>query len=203
MTERRLDGKRVAILATDGFEQPELFAPRDALREAGARVDLISLKTGEIQGFDHLTPDKKATVDLSLDQAEPDDYDALVLPGGANNPDRLRIEPKALAFVRAFFDAGKIVGAICHAPWILINAGVADGRKLTSYKTIRLDLKNAGADVVDEEVVVDGNLITSRQPSDLPAFCAKLIEAIADGPQGSRSASRDDRTSDQASAAAP
>ncbi|HEY3815155.1 MAG TPA: type 1 glutamine amidotransferase domain-containing protein [Caulobacteraceae bacterium] len=202
MTER-LDGKRVALLATDGFEQAELFTPRDALRDAGAQVDLISLKLGEIQGFDHLTPDKKAAVDLTLDQAEPDDYDALVLPGGANNPDRLRIEPKALEFVRAFFDAGKPVGAICHAPWILINAGVASGRKLTSYKTIRLDLKNAGANVVDEEVVVDGNLITSRQPSDLPAFCAKVIEAIADArPQGN-APRRDNRTADQAGAAAP
>ena len=198
----RLDGKRVAILATDGFEQAELFTPRDALREAGADVDLISLKIGEIQGFDHITPDKRAAVDLSLDQADAEDYDALVLPGGANNPDRLRIEPKALDFVRAFAKARKPMGVICHAPWILINAGVAEGRKLTSYKTIRQDLKNAGAEVVDEEVVVDGNLITSRQPSDLPAFCEKLIEAIAEGPQD-RIGGRSDRIADEAGAAAP
>jgi protease I len=198
----RLDGKRVAILATHGFEQAELFTPRDALRDAGAEVDLISLTTGEIQGFEHLTPAKKAAVDLSLDQADPEDYDALVLPGGANNPDRLRIEQKALDFVRAFADANKPMGVICHAPWILINTGIADGRRLTSYKTIRQDLKNAGANVVDEEVVVDGNLITSRQPSDLPAFCEKVIDAIAEGPQD-RAGGRMDRIADEAGAAAP
>lgn len=202
MTER-LDGKRVAILATDGFEQAELFTPRDALREAGADVDLISLQRGEIQGFDHITPDKRAAVDLSLDQADPEDYDALVLPGGANNPDRLRIERKALDFVRAFADANKPMGVICHAPWILIDAGIAEGRKLTSYKTIRTDLKNAGAEVVDDAVVIDGNLITSRQPSDLPAFCAALIAAIAGGSNEDRDAPRDDRTADRAGIAAP
>jgi protease I len=202
----RLAGKRIAILATDGFEEAELFAPRDALRDAGARVELVSLKPGEIQGFKHFEPTRKATVDLTLDRAEPDDYDALVLPGGAHNPDTLRIEPKATDFVHAFFDANKPVGAICHAPWLLINAGVADGRRMTSYKTIRQDLKNAGADVVDEEVVVDGNLVTSRQPSDLPAFCEAVIKMIEEGPQDARdqrAGGHDDKTAEAAWTAGP
>ena len=142
---------------------------------------IVSLKTGDIQGFDHLTPDKKATAEKALSDVSASDFDALMLPGGASNPDALRIEPAVQAFVTAFFDAGKPVGAICHAPWILIDAGQVSGRKLTSYKTIRTDLKNAGADVVDEEVVVDKGLVTSRDPDDLPAFCAKLIEEIAEG----------------------
>ena len=179
-----LSGKRVAILATDGLEQAELFEPLKAVREAGATADVISLKTGEIQGFDHLKPDQTIAVDKALSEAKPNDYDALVLPGGANNPDRLRTEPAVQQFVRAFFEAGKPAAVICHAPWILIDAGLAKGKRLTSYKTIRQDLRNAGAEVVDEEVVVDGNLITSRDPNDLPAFCAKLIEAIGQGAQG-------------------
>jgi len=180
----QLDGKKIAILATDGVEQAELLSPKEALTKAGARIDVISLKTGDIQGFDHLTPDKKIPVDKALETVDAADYDGLVLPGGAQNPDRLRIEPAVQSFVRAFFDAGKPVGAICHAPWILIDAGVARGRTLTSYKTIRQDLKNAGAQVVDQEVVVDQGLITSRDPDDLPAFNAKLIEAFAEGRHG-------------------
>ena len=176
-----LQGKTIAILATDGFEQAELLSPRDALTQAGAKVEIISLKMGEIQGFDHLDPGKKVSVDKALESVDAADYDGLVLPGGANNPDSLRIEPAVQSFVRAFFDAGKPVGAICHAPWILIDAGVVSGRKLTSYKTIRQDLKNAGAEVVDEEVVVDKGLITSRDPHDLPAFNAKLVEEFAEG----------------------
>jgi protease I len=177
----RLEGKRIAILATDGVEQAELLSPKEALAEAGALTEVISLEAGDIQGFDHLTPDKKIAVDKTLDEVAADQYDALVLPGGANNPDRLRIEPAVQAFVRDFFEAGKPVGAICHAPWILIDAGLASGRVLTSYKTIRQDLRNAGAKVVDEPVVVDRGLITSRDPNDLPSFNAKLIEEFAEG----------------------
>ncbi|HEY1559928.1 MAG TPA: type 1 glutamine amidotransferase domain-containing protein [Caulobacteraceae bacterium] len=178
---RSLEGKKVAILATDGFEQAELLAPREALQGAGAEVEIISPKGGEIQGFDHLKPDKTVRVDKTLDEARADDYDAIILPGGANNPDHLRIDNQALAFVRQFFEAGKPAGVICHAPWVLINAGLAEGRTLTSFKTIRQDLKNAGAHVVDQEVVVDRGLVTSRGPDDLPAFCAKLIEEIGEG----------------------
>ena len=156
-----LSGKTVAILATDGFEQIELTEPMKALKEAGAAVEIVSLKAGEIQGFNH--------------------FDSLMLPGGAHNPDSLRVDEEARSFVKGFFDAGKPVAAICHAPWILIDAGVARGRKLTSYKTIRTDLTNAGAEVVDEEVVVDQGLVTSRDPDDLPAFNAKMIEEFAEG----------------------
>jgi protease I len=176
---QHLQGKRVAILATDGFEQAELLTPRDELKKAGAVVDIVSPNRGEIQGFDHLTPDKKVSVDKTLDRASASDYDALVLPGGTNNPDHLRINEAALAFVREFFDAGKPVGAICHAPWILINAGLARGPTLTSFKIIRQDLRNSGANVVDEEVILDKRLVTSRHPNDLPAFCAQLIKEIS------------------------
>ena len=180
----QLQGKTIAILATDGFEQDELLEPQKALKDAGATVEVISLKLGEIQGFDHIEPGQKVPVDKTLDSVQPSSYDGLVLPGGANNPDALRIEPAVQSFVRAFFDAGKPVGAICHAPWILIDAGLASGRKLTSYKTIRQDLRNAGAEVVDEAVGVDKGLITSRDPDDLPAFNAKLIEEFAEGRHG-------------------
>ena len=176
-----LDGKTVAIFAADGFEEAELFTPKAELEKAGARTVVVSLKAGEIQGFDHDTPDRTCPVDEVLSDVEPGRFDALVLPGGVANPDKTRTLPEVQAFVRAFFDAGKPVGAICHAPWVLIDAGVAKGRRLTSYKSIRTDLRNAGAEVVDEEVVVDRGLITSRDPDDLPAFCAKLIEAIGEG----------------------
>jgi protease I len=180
----RLAGKKVAILATDGFEQAELLEPLQALRREGAIVEVVSPKPGEIQGFDHLKPGKTVHVDRSLESAEPGTYDAIVLPGGANNPDQLRTKPQVQNFVRAFARAGKPMAAICHAPWILIDAGLAKDRRLTSWPTIRQDLRNAGAEVVDEEVVVDCGLITSRGPDDLPAFCAKLVEEIAEGHHG-------------------
>ena len=177
----QLEGRKIAILAADGFEEVELTKPLEALKAAGADVEIVSPKDGEIQGFEHLTPSRKIAVDRSLGEADAGDYDALVLPGGVANPDQLRINEEALAFVRGFAEAGKPIGAICHAPWILINAGLAEGRTLTSWPTLRLDLKNAGANVVDQEVVVDNGLVTSRKPDDLPAFCAKLVEVFRDG----------------------
>ncbi|HTT83130.1 MAG TPA: type 1 glutamine amidotransferase domain-containing protein [Rhizomicrobium sp.] len=177
----KLRGKKVAILATDGFEQAELLEPLKALRGEGAEVEIVSPNPGNIQGFNHLKPDKTVHVDRKLDGAKADDYDAIVLPGGANNPDQLRTKPEVQNFVRRFAETGKPMAAICHAPWILIDAGLAKNRRLTSWPTIRQDLKNAGADVVDAEVVVDQGLITSRGPDDLPAFCAKLVEEIAEG----------------------
>ena len=185
-----LSGKTVAILAADGFEQAELFTPKAELEKAGAKTVVVSLEPGTIQGFDHDTPDKTCPVDKTLSDVSPDQFDALMLPGGVANPDKTRTLPQVQAFVRAFFDAGKPVGAICHAPWVLIDAGVAKGRKLTSFKSIRTDLKNAGAEVVDAEVVVDGVLVTSRDPDDLPAFCAKLIERIGAGAQAGAGESR-------------
>ena len=176
---RRLSGKRIAILATDGFEQSELFTPLEALREEGALVEIVSPHDGAIQGMEHMKEGKTVTVDTILEKAMPANYDAIVLPGGAHNPDALRIDEKATAFVRSFFEDKKPVAAICHAPWVLINAGVTQGRKLTSWPTIRQDLRNAGAEVVDEEVVVDDLLGTSRGPKDLPAFCDRMIAIIA------------------------
>jgi protease I len=175
---KQLAGARVAILATDGFEQVELEKPLAALKEAGAKVDVVAPKSGTIQGFRHFDKGHAIKVDKTLAKAKAQDYAALVLPGGAHNPDVLRIDEAAIEFVRAFFSADKPVAAICHAPWVLINAGVVQGRKLTSYKTIRADLTNAGAIVVDEEVVLDGNLITSRGPDDLPAFNRELIAMV-------------------------
>ena len=177
----RLDGKRIAILATDGVEQVELLEPMHALQRQGAKVEVIAPKEGEIQGFEHLTPDRKIGVDRLLRVAMDEDYDALVLPGGVANPDQLRVMDDALAFVRSFAEAGKPIAAICHAPWLLIDAGLAEGRTLTSWPTLRTDLKNAGAEVVDWEVVVDRGLVTSRGPEDLPAFCAKIIEEFGQG----------------------
>lgn len=177
----RLTGKTIAVLATDGVEQIELLDPVQALKQAGADVHVVSLNAGEIQGFDHLTPDKKIAVDKALSETDAAVYAGLLLPGGVANPDLLRGEVDAVAFVRAFFDAGKPVAAICHAPWLLIEAGVVEGRTLTGFKTIRTDLRNAGANVVDEAVVVDEGLVTSRCPDDIPAFNAKMIEVFAEG----------------------
>lgn len=176
-----LKGKKVAILATDGFEQVELTEPRKALDQAGATTQVISPKAGEIKGWNLKDWGEKVRVDKTLDQANAKDYDALVLPGGVINPDQLRTEPKAVAFVKEFAESGKPVAAICHGPWTLIEAGVVKGRKLTSWPSLKTDLKNAGANWVDEQVVLDGNFITSRKPDDIPAFSKKIIEEIADG----------------------
>ena len=176
-----LSSKKIAILATDGFEQSELTEPKRALEEAGATVHVISPKSGKIRGWDHTDWGQEMPVDLALEQARPDEYDGLVLPGGQINPDKLRLEPKAVEFVRAFFQAGKPVGAICHGPWMLIEADVVRGRTVTSWPSVRTDLKNAGASWVDREVVVDKGLVTSRKPDDIPAFNAKIIEEFAEG----------------------
>lgn len=176
-----LQGKRVAFLATDGVEEVEYVQPREAVEQAGAEVDLVSIKDGSIQAFNHLDKGKTYDVDVTAAQADPDQYDALVLPGGVANPDFLRTDPDAVRFVRAFFDAGKPVGAICHGPWTLIEAGVVEGRTVTSWPSLRTDLANAGATWVDEECYVDNGLVTSRKPDDLPAFCAKIVEEFAEG----------------------
>jgi protease I len=175
-----LSDKHVLILATDGFEQSELFKPRQALLDAGVKVTLASIKTDPIQGV--VNDSEKAetiTPDLTLDRVEIDDYDALLLPGGVGNPDKMRLEETAVNIVEDFMDAGKTVAAICHAPWMLVEADVVDGRRVTSWPSVRTDLVNAGADVVDEEVVIDDNLITSRKPDDIPAFTKALLNALA------------------------
>lgn len=169
---------RVLILATDGFEQSELFSPREELMDAGAQVTLASLSPDPIQGMLHADKGLTITPDVTIDEVDVGDFDALVLPGGLANPDALRMQPKVIQIIQDFFDADKTVAAICHAPWLLIEADVVDGRQLTSWPSLRTDLENAGAEVVDQEVVIDGNLITSRKPDDLPAFNAAIIEAI-------------------------
>jgi protease I len=176
-----LTGKRVAILATHGFEQSELAEPKRALEDAGARVDIVAPEGGKIRGWKHFEPADEFDVDVALDDADPEAYDALVLPGGVMNPDQLRQNENALQFVRHVYHAGKPVAAICHGPWTLIDAGVVEGRRMTSYPSVKTDLENAGARWVDEEVVVDQGLITSRNPNDLPAFNAKVIEEIREG----------------------
>jgi protease I len=181
MAQARLEGKKVAVLATDGFEQVELEKPVAALRAVGAQVEVIAPKDGEIQGFNHHDKGDKVRVDRALASASPRDYDAIVLPGGVINPDALRLEDEAIAFIRAFAEADKPIAAICHGPWTLINAEAVQGRRMTSWPSLEADLRNAGADWVDEEVVVDKGLVTSRNPDDLPAFCAKMIEEIAEG----------------------
>jgi protease I len=176
-----LQGKKVAFLATDGVEQIEYTEPRKAVEQAGAEVLLVSLQDGEIQGFHHLDKGDRFPVDLAVADAREADYDGLVLPGGVANPDVLRTDQDAVRFVRAFFDAGKPVAAICHGPWTLVEADVVKGRTLTSWPSLKTDIENAGGTWVDEEVHVDQGLVTSRKPDDLPAFCAKTIEEIAEG----------------------
>jgi protease I len=177
--ENALAGKRVALLVADGFEQVELTEPMQALIDAGADAQIVSPEEDLVWGWKHTKWGSKFDIDVALDDARAEDFDALVLPGGVMNPDKLRGNKHALYFVREFFTAGKPVAAICHGPWTMIDAGVVRGRTLTSYHTIKTDLQNAGAHWVDEEVVVDGNLVTSRSPKDLPAFCKRMVEQFA------------------------
>ena len=179
-----LNGKRVAFLATDMVEQVELTKPWDAVEQAGGSPELISLEDGEIQGFNHYDKADTFQVDRTVTDASVGDYDALVIPGGVGNPDTLRDDDDAVRFVREFMESGKPMAVICHGPWMLVEADVARGRKLTSFSSIQTDMKNAGADWVDEEVVVDGNLVTSRKPDDIPAFNEKLLELFERAPLG-------------------
>jgi protease I len=177
----KLDGKKVAILVTDGFEQVEMTKPRQALQDAGAEATIVSPKPGKIQGMNHADKGDKFDVDLTLDDARPEEFDALMIPGGLMNPDEMRANPDALEFVRHFFNEGKPAAVICHGPWVLIDAGVVRGRTLTSWPNIKTDVKNAGGKWVDEEVVVDNGLVTSRKPDDIPAFNKKMIEEFCEG----------------------
>jgi protease I len=180
-----LQGKRIAILAADGVERVELETPRDAVRDAGGETELLSLQSGEIQARNNdLDSAGTFTVDRVVADASVSDYDALLLPGGTVNPDKLRMDDTAVAFVRDFVGSGKPVAAICHGPWTLVEADVVEGRTLTSYPSVRTDLRNAGATVVDEEVVIDDSLISSRSPDDLPAFCSAIVDEFAKAPAG-------------------
>ncbi|MEU7615646.1 type 1 glutamine amidotransferase domain-containing protein [Micromonospora rifamycinica] len=179
MATTTLQGKRIAFLATDGVEEVEYLQPREAVENAGATAELVSLTSGTIQAFNHLDQAKTYDVDVTAADADADGYDALVLPGGVANPDFLRTDPDAVRFVQAFFAAGKPVGVICHGPWTLIEAGVVSGRRITSWPSLRTDLTNAGATWVDEQVVTDGGLVSSRNPDDLPAFCAAIVDRFA------------------------
>jgi len=183
-----LDGKRILILATTGFEQSELEVPRDQLKAAGAKVEIVSPETGWIKGWDKTDWGRPVNVDKKLGDAKVADYDAIVLPGGVMNPDHLRVNTEAIELIRGFFDAGKTVAAVCHAPWLLIEAGIAKGRKMTSYKTIKTDVMNAGAKWEDSEVVSDNGVITSRNPGDLEAFSQKIIEEVKEGRHRRRAA---------------
>jgi protease I len=176
-----LRNKRVAVLVDHGFEQSELTEPKKALEAAGAKADIISPQAGKVKGWQHTNWGDELPVDRTLDEARPGDYDALLLPGGVMNPDKLRMNPKAVAFVQAFVDTHKPIAAICHGPWPLIETGIVRGRKMTSWPSLQTDLKNAGAEWVDQEVVVDNGLVTSRKPDDIPAFNRKMIEEFAEG----------------------
>ena len=177
----KLKGKRIAILAADMFEQVELMEPRKALEDEGAETEVISIHDGEIQGFDHFDPANKIAVDKTVEEISVDDYDALLIPGGVGNPDQLRGDENAVNFVREFVASKKPLAVICHGPWVLVEAGVVRGRTLTSWPTLQTDIRTAGGNWVDQEVVVDQGLVTSRKPDDLPAFNAKLIEEFAEG----------------------
>jgi protease I len=174
-----LKGKKVAILAADMFERVELEEPRKALEDAGADVEIVSIHGGEIQGFDHFEPASTLRVDRTVEEVSADDYDALMIPGGVGNPDQLRGDENAVAFVRGFHDAGKAMAVICHGPWVLVEAGVVRGKRVTSWATLETDIRNAGGDWVDQEVVVDGNVVTSRKPDDIPAFNREMTRLFS------------------------
>jgi protease I len=177
-----LDGKRIAFLtANEGVEQVELERPWQAAEQAGAQLELLAPEAGKVQAFNHLDKADEFEVTKPVGEASADDYDGLVLPGGVANPDALRLDEQAVAFIRDFFEQGKPVAAICHAPWVLVEAGVVEGRELTSWPSLQTDIRNAGGNWVDREVVVDSGLVTSRKPDDLDAFCAKMVEEIAEG----------------------
>jgi protease I len=176
-----LRNKRVAVLVEHGFEQSELVEPKKALEAAGAKAEIVSPQSGKVKGWNHKNWGEEIVVDRALDSAKADEYDALLLPGGVMNPDRLRINKTAVQFVKAFVDSGKPIAAICHAPWTLIEAGATNGRRMTSWPSLATDLRNAGAQWVDEECVVDNGLVTSRKPDDIPAFNRKMIEEFAEG----------------------
>lgn len=190
MAEDALKGMNIAILVTDGFEQVELIRPRKALDEAGAITNVVSPKASRVRGWNFTDWGDELSVDVPLDNADPEDFDALLLPGGVINPDSLRLEPKAVAFVKAFFDAEKPVASICHGPWTIINAGAARGRKMTSWPSLEVDLRNAGAKWVDEEAVTDQGLVTSRKPDDIPAFNRAMINLFSRAMAGEPAAVR-------------
>jgi len=188
MAEQMLKGKRVAIIATDMVEQVELVEPRNALDKAGATTELLSMKPGKIQGFNHYDKGDKFEVDRLIEEADAGEYDALLIPGGVGNPDTMRTDENAVQFVRDFVEAGKPVAVICHGPWMLVEAGVVRGRRVTSWPSIQTDIRNAGGDWVDEEVVVDRGIVTSRKPDDIPAFNEKMLELFAAGVRESTAA---------------
>lgn len=188
--EKSLQGKRIAILATHGFEQAELLEPRKALDAEGAKTQVISPEKGKIKGWNEKDWGKEVAVDLTLDSADAHDFDALILPGGVMNPDKLRMIPLAVQFVRQFLEAGKPVAAICHGPWMLVEAGALQGRTVTSWPSLQTDIRNAGGKWVDQEVVVDNGVVTSRKPADIPAFNRKMIEEIAGARRSAGGSSR-------------
>jgi protease I len=179
MASEAMKGLKVAILVDEGFEQVELLKPREALDKAGAKTSVVSPQSGKVRGWNMTDWGETVPVDVRLDSAKPDDFDALLLPGGVMNPDKLRMQPKAVAFVRAFFDAHKPVAVICHGPWTIIEAGQARGRRIASWPSLKTDLRNAGAEWIDEECVVDGNMVSSRKPDDIPAFNKHMIELFS------------------------